>query len=139
VIRLFYSIAAMNALFSSMAWCAAKSDRWSILALLTFAVIWPFVNGDLDGEVLLTLDGTSGITVSDLLSVLAAVIAFIQAIRRSARPCAVTLLSNTVTLRKSPEQFTTRAEPALLPLHTVSSNFPENPGQVEGATVAKTP
>ena len=24
MIRLFYSIAAMNALFSSMAWCAAK-------------------------------------------------------------------------------------------------------------------
>jgi hypothetical protein len=81
VIQLFYSIAAMNAHFSSMAWCAAKPNRWSILALLTFAVIWPFVNGDLDGEVLLTLDGTSGITVSDLLSVLAAVIAFIHAIR----------------------------------------------------------
>lgn len=39
------------------------------------------VNGDLEGDVLLTLDGTSGITVSDLLSVLAAVITFIQAIR----------------------------------------------------------
>ena len=58
MIRLFYSIAAMNALFSSMAWCAAKPNRWSILALLTFAVIWPFVNGDLEGDVLLTLDGT---------------------------------------------------------------------------------
>ena len=62
-------------------WCAAKPNRWSILALLTFAVIWPFVNGDLEGDVLLTLDGTSGIMVSDLLSVLAAVIAFIQATR----------------------------------------------------------
>ena len=58
MIQLFYSIAAMNALFSSMAWCAAKPNRWSILALLTFAVIWPFVNGDLEGDVLLTLDGT---------------------------------------------------------------------------------
>jgi hypothetical protein len=58
VIQLFYGIAAMNALFSSMAWCAAKPNRWSILALLTFAVIWPFVNGDLEGDVLLTLDGT---------------------------------------------------------------------------------
>jgi len=84
VIQLFYGIAAMNALFSSMAWCAAKPNRWSILALLTFAVIWPFVNGDLEGDVLLTLDGTSGITVSDLLSVLAAVITFIQAIRTRA-------------------------------------------------------
>lgn len=58
MIQLFYGIAAMNALFSSMAWCAAKPNRWSILALLTFAVIWPFVNGDLEGDVLLTLDGT---------------------------------------------------------------------------------
>ncbi len=81
MIRLFYSIAAMNALFSSRALCVAKPHRWSILALLTFAVIWPFVNGDLEGDVLLTLDSTSGITVSDLLSVLAGVIALIQAIR----------------------------------------------------------
>jgi hypothetical protein len=71
----------MNALFSSMAWCVAKPNRWSILALLTFAVIWSFVNGDLEGDVLLKLDSTSGITVSDLLSVLAGVIAFILAIR----------------------------------------------------------
>jgi hypothetical protein len=81
LVQLFYSIAAMNALFSSMAWCVAKPNRWSILTLLTFAIIWPFVNGDLEGDVLLTLGSTSGITVSDLLSVLAAVIAFIQAIR----------------------------------------------------------
>jgi hypothetical protein len=51
VVQLFYSIAAMNALFSSMAWCAAKPNRWSILAVLTFALMWPFVNGDLEGDV----------------------------------------------------------------------------------------
>jgi hypothetical protein len=79
--QLFYSIAAMNALFSSMAWCAAKPNRWSILAVLTFALIWPFADGNLEGNVLLTVNSTTGITVSDLLSVLAAVIALIQAIR----------------------------------------------------------
>ena len=78
---LFYSIAAMNALFSSMAWCAARPNRWSILAVLTFALIWPFANGTLEGDILLTVDRTSGITVSDLLSVLAAAIALVQAIR----------------------------------------------------------
>jgi hypothetical protein len=78
---LFYSIAAMNALFSSMAWCAAKPNRWSILTVLTFALVWPFVNGILEGNLLLTISGTHGITVSDLLSVLAAGIALIQAIR----------------------------------------------------------
>jgi hypothetical protein len=79
--QLFYSIAAMNALFSSMAWCLAKPNLWSILAALTFALIWPFADGDLEGNILLTLDRTSGITVSDLLSVLAAAIALIQAMR----------------------------------------------------------
>lgn len=81
MVKLFYSIAAMNALFSSMVWCAAKPNRWSIMTLLTVALIWPFVNGDLEGDVLLTIDRTSGITVSDLLSVLAVVIAFVQAMR----------------------------------------------------------
>jgi FtsH-binding integral membrane protein len=79
--QLFYSIAAMNALFASMAWCAARPNRLSILAVLTFALIWPFANGTLEGYILLTVDSTSGITVSDLLSVLAAAIALVQAIR----------------------------------------------------------
>jgi hypothetical protein len=79
--QLFYSIAAMNALFSSMAWCVAKPNRWSILAVLTFALIWPFVNGILEGNLLLKVSSTRGITVSDLLSVLAVVIALVQAIR----------------------------------------------------------
>ena len=84
--QLFYSIAAMNALFSSMAWCAAKPTKWSILATLAFAVIWPFVNGILEGNTLLKISSTHGITVSDLLSVLAVVIALVQATRiRAAR------------------------------------------------------
>ena len=79
--ELFYSIAAMNALFSSMAWCAAKPNRWSILAVLTSALIWPFVNGPLEGNILLKLSDSHGITVSDLLSVLAVVVALVQGIR----------------------------------------------------------
>jgi hypothetical protein len=79
--QLFYSIAAMNALFFSMAWCAAKPNRWSILAVVTFALVWPFANGNLEGDVLFTVNSTTGITVSDLLSVLAATIALCQAMR----------------------------------------------------------
>jgi hypothetical protein len=79
--QLFYGIAAMNALFSSMAWCAAKPDRWSILAVLTFALIWPFANGNLEGHMLLILNSDSGITVSDLFSVLAALLVLVQVIR----------------------------------------------------------
>jgi hypothetical protein len=99
--QLFYSMAAMNALFSSMAWCAAKPDRWSILAVLTFALIWPFANGPLEGNILLILNRTNGITVSDLLSVLAGGVALTQAVRirrrRDSPP------SNTATVRKSSE------------------------------------
>ncbi len=79
--KLFYSIAAMNALFSSMAWCAAKPDRGSILAVLAFALIWPFVNGDLEGHTLLMINRDSAITVSDLLSVLAALLVLVQVLR----------------------------------------------------------
>jgi uncharacterized membrane protein YfcA len=79
--ELFYSIATMNALFSSMAWCLARPNRWSILAVLAFAMIWPFVNGVLEGNLLLKLSSTHGITVSDLFSVLAVVIAVVQAMR----------------------------------------------------------
>jgi hypothetical protein len=79
--QLFYNIAAMNALFSSMAWCAAKPTKWSILATAASALIWPFVNGILEGNLLLKISSTHGITVSDLLSVLAVVIALVQTMR----------------------------------------------------------
>jgi hypothetical protein len=79
--HLFYGIAAMNALFSSMAWCAAKPDRWSILAVLIFGLIWPFANGPLEGNTLIVLSSTKGITVSDSFSVLAAGVALVQAVR----------------------------------------------------------
>jgi hypothetical protein len=79
--QLFYSIAAMNALFSSMAWCVAKPNRWSILAVLTFALIWPFANGDLEGHMLLMINEDSAITVSDLFSVLAALLALVQIVK----------------------------------------------------------
>lgn len=79
--QLFYGIAAMNALFSSMAWCAARPNRWSILAVLTFALIWPFANGPLEGHTLVVLSDAHGISVSDLFSVLAAGVALVQAVR----------------------------------------------------------
>jgi len=81
VTELFYGIAAMNALFSSMAWCAAKPNRWSILAVLVFALIWPFADGELEGNVLLPLGPTHAITVSDLLAVLAVLFAIVQTVR----------------------------------------------------------
>ena len=94
MIQLFYSVAATNALFSSMAWCVAKPNRLPILALLTFAVIWPFVNGDLEGDVLLTLGPGRGDRAHSGDWIRAAV--------RRNHP------AEHGALRKNAEQFTTR-------------------------------
>ena len=84
---LFYNIAAMNALFASLAWCAARPNRASILALTLFACIWPFVNGQMEGHILLVLNSHDAITVSDTFSLVAIVVAAVQGIRltRAAR------------------------------------------------------
>ena len=81
--QLFYSIAAMNALFSSLAWCAAKPNRTSILSVILFAVIWPVTNGPLEGHTLMVLAHGHGITVSDMLSVVAITVAAVQGVRQS--------------------------------------------------------
>ena len=81
--QLFYSIAAMNALFSSLAWCAAKPNRASILSVILFAVIWPFANGPLEGPTLMVLAHDDGITVSDMLSVVAIIVAAVQGFRQT--------------------------------------------------------
>jgi len=129
VIQLFYGIAAMNALFSSMAWCAAKPNRWSILPLAPFAVIWPFVNGDLGRR----------------RPSYAAMIAFIQAVsiraavRRNPSAEHRDITENLRVIHHNTSAQFLGAEPALLPLHTVSSSLPENPGQPQGTTGAKAP
>ena len=81
--QLFYSIAAMNALFSSLAWCAAKPNRASILSVILFAVIWPFTNGPLEGHTFMVLAPSDGITVSDMLSVVAIIVAAVQGVRQT--------------------------------------------------------
>ena len=81
--QLFYSIAAMNALFSSLAWCAAKPNRASILSVILFAFIWPVTNGPLEGHTLMHLSHGHGITVSDMLSVVAITVAAVQGVRRT--------------------------------------------------------
>jgi hypothetical protein len=79
--QLFYSVVAMNALFASLAWCAAKPNRASILSVVIFAVVWPLADKALEGHVLLPIGKHHGITESDLLSVFAVVVAGIQMLR----------------------------------------------------------
>lgn len=83
--QLLYSLLAMNAVFASLAWCLARPNWASMLSLTAFGALWPFANGPLEGRTLVSLDDAHGITESDLLSVLAAVVLIIQAGRFIAR------------------------------------------------------
>ncbi len=80
--QLFHSVLAMNALFASLAWCLARPNWASIPSVLVLAVLWPLVNKPLEGSILLPLSDNHGITESDLLSVLAVLVAAVQAVRR---------------------------------------------------------
>ncbi|MFZ0832555.1 MAG: hypothetical protein WAM92_05625 [Mycobacterium sp.] len=73
--QLFYAIVAMNSLFAAAVWCAVAPKRISIAALVITAIVWPFVNAPLEGHTLLAIGSEHGITVSDLLSVAAVLIA----------------------------------------------------------------
>ena len=83
--QLFYSLSAMNAVFASLAWCLARPNWASMLSLAVFGALWPFVNGPLEGHTLLSLGDGHGITASDLLSVLAAVVLIVQTDRLLAK------------------------------------------------------
>ena len=77
--ELFSSIVVLNALFASLAWCLAKPSWASMLSVVVFAVIWPFVDKPLGGPTIHVLTYTNGITTGDLLSVFAVVVVAVQA------------------------------------------------------------
>lgn len=79
--QLFYGMLAMNAVFASLAWCLARPNTASILAVVIFAALWAFANGPLEGRTLAHLTPGHGVTASDMISVLAVVIATVQAVR----------------------------------------------------------
>ena len=86
--QLFTAIVTLNALFASLAWCLARPNWASMLSVLVFATIWPFVDKPLGGRVVHVLNETDGITTGDFLSVLAGVVVAFQAWRtfRAGKP-----------------------------------------------------
>jgi len=56
-----------------------------MLSVVIFAALWPFANGPLEGHTLANLGSGHGITESDMLSVLAFVIAAVQVVRLGRR------------------------------------------------------
>lgn len=83
--QLLYGLFAMNAVFASLAWCLSRPSWLSMLSLAAFGALWPFANGPLEGHTLVSLGKGHGITASDLLSVLAAIVLIVQAGRLAAR------------------------------------------------------
>lgn len=64
---------------------ALAGRRWAAVLVFPFAVAWILFNGPLEGPVLLTLTREHGVTVSDLLSLVALGVALV-ALARPARP-----------------------------------------------------
>ncbi|WP_338325460.1 hypothetical protein [Prescottella subtropica] len=65
----------MNLLLVVGAWCLARPSRPAAVCLVVLAVVWVLVNGPIEGHILWTLTPEHGVTVSDLLSVIAIVVA----------------------------------------------------------------
>ena len=80
--ELFRAIVVLNALFASLAWCLARPNTASMLSVVVFAVIWPFVDKPLGGRAILVVNESDGMTTGDLLTVAAIGIVAIQATRR---------------------------------------------------------
>jgi hypothetical protein len=79
--KVFHAMVALNALFASVAWCLAKPNWASILAVVVFAALWPAANEAFEGRILFVLTPDNGVTTYDLLSVVAAAVAAVQVIR----------------------------------------------------------
>ncbi|MFC7960289.1 hypothetical protein [Rhodococcoides kroppenstedtii] len=71
----FHGLVAMNSLFAASAWCLARPTRLSAAATAVASVGWLFLNGPIEGRVLVVISPQHGITESDLLSVVGVAIA----------------------------------------------------------------
>nr|WP_137723928.1 hypothetical protein [Prescottella subtropica] len=75
MVDVFYPVLTMNLLLVVGAWCLARPSRPAAVCLVVLAVVWVLVNGPIEGHILWTLTPEHGVTVSDLLSVIAIVVA----------------------------------------------------------------
>ena len=83
--ELFRAIVVLNALFASLAWCLARPNMASILSVVTFSLLWPFVDKPLGGRTVHVVSETSGITTGDFLTVFALGIVALQVARQFRR------------------------------------------------------
>ena len=67
--KVFHAMFALNALLASLAWCLARPNWASILAVVVSAALWPAANEVFERRILVVLTPEHGITTYDLLSV----------------------------------------------------------------------
>ncbi|MCC3323145.1 hypothetical protein FOB84_18555 [Gordonia bronchialis] len=82
---LFYALVLLNLLIVTGAWCLARPGYPAAAVLVGLGFAWLFWNGPLEGRVLYSVNSQHGLTESDLLSVVAFLIAG-SAIWRVGRP-----------------------------------------------------
>ena len=77
----FYALVVMNLLFVTAAWSLARPGVVSSAILTVVAVVWVLANGPIEGHVIFSFTLHHGVTESDLLAVLAVVIAAVGVVR----------------------------------------------------------
>ncbi len=77
----FHALVLMNLLFVAGAWCLARPSYAAATVLAATGVAWALWNKPIEGRVLMSLSIENGITESDILSVLAVVIAAVTVYR----------------------------------------------------------
>ncbi|MGU3293282.1 hypothetical protein [Williamsia sp. M5A3_1d] len=77
----FYALVIMNLLFVSGAWSLARPSYASSGVLAGIAVLWLLANGPIEGHVILSFTLHHGVTESDLLSLVAVLIAGLGIVR----------------------------------------------------------
>lgn len=81
----FHALILMNLLFVVGAWCLARPSYGAAAVLVANSVAWALWNQPIEGRVLVSFSIEHGITESDMLSVLAVVIATITVYRSRVR------------------------------------------------------
>ncbi|WP_044506046.1 hypothetical protein [Gordonia sp. KTR9] len=77
----FHALVLMNLLFVVGAWCLARPSYTGAAVLAATGVAWALWNQPIEGRVLVSFNIQHGITESDILSVLAVVIAAVTVYR----------------------------------------------------------
>lgn len=81
----FHALVLLNCLFVLGAWCLARPGYAAAATLTATSVAWALWNKPIEGRVLVSFNIDHGITESDMLSVLAVVIATITVYRARLR------------------------------------------------------